>query len=434
MKQHSARPTRRLALQSGAALAAAGALAACTPGGSSGGEDAAGSGSPTASGGGSTSGSDDALTFWHYYGGGATAPIEALVARYTEETGVPVDIRFIPFGDFNRTLLQSATGGGLPDIALVNAFDTALFADSGMLVDLSSYVESWGEQDQYFSGPWATTQFQEATYGIPHVADAYSLWLNNGLLGESGATAPTTWDEAEATAAATTAEGRYGLAYCGITGVEGATAWILRFLAAGGDITQLDGDAGTAAMESFQRMIDDGSVSQGVLSWNEDDVYTQFRTGAAAMMINSASYVSTLTEEAPELDLQIVPMPSDQTTSSWLSAENLTITSDSADPERAWEMVAWLQQPEVMNEYLPDRNKLPVRTDTAEDAQWQEPLKKVFVDQLEVAWAPDETVAPASAEIFTAVQLALQSVLSGSQDIPTALTELQGATDEALGA
>ncbi|WP_193105802.1 extracellular solute-binding protein [Brachybacterium sp. FME24] len=413
--------TRRTALMGGVGLTAA-ALAACTPGGTPETDDS----------GASDGGGSGPITFWHYYGGAATAPIEALVKRYTEETGVEVDIRLVPFGDFNRTLLQAATGGGLPDIALVNAFDTALFAGSDILVDLSDRVAEWGEQDSYFAGPWDTTQVDGATFAIPHVADTYALWTNTAALEKAGVQPPTTWDETEAAAIAAAGDGSYGLAYCGRNGVEGATAWLLRFLAAGGDVTDFEGAAGTTAMESFQRMLEDGGVSEGVLTWMEDDVYAQFRTETAAMMINSASYLTSLADEAPDLELEVLPMPADETSVSWLSAENLTITNTASDPDAAWDLITWMQQPEVMNEYLPERNKLPVRTDTAEDELWQDPVKKVFVDQLEIAWAPGESVSPASAEIFTAVQLALQSVLSGSASIDDALATLQSATDEAL--
>ncbi|HIY22817.1 MAG TPA: sugar ABC transporter substrate-binding protein [Candidatus Brachybacterium merdigallinarum] len=413
--------TRRTAIASGIGLTAA--LAACTPGGT---PDKGDAGSSDGGGGGGP------LTFWHYYGGVATAPLEALIARYTEETGNEVEVRFIPFGDFNRTLLQAATGGGLPDIALINAFDTALFAGSDMLLDLSDRVADWGEQDSYFAGPWATTRMGGATFSVPHVADTYALWTDSAALSAAGIEPPTTWDEAEEAALSTAGDGSFGLAFCGINGVEGATAWLLRFLAAGGDITDFTGDAGTVAMESFQRLLTEGGVSEGVLTWNEDDVFTQFRSEAAAMMINSASYLTSLAEEAPDLEVEVVAMPEDQTAVSWLSAENLTITNSSSNPDAAWELITWMQQPEIMNEYLPDRNKLPVRTDTAEDEQWQDPVKKVFVDQLDVAWAPDENVSPASAEIFTEVQLAMQSVLSGSAGIEDALGTLQSATDAAL--
>ncbi|NYI71467.1 multiple sugar transport system substrate-binding protein [Naumannella cuiyingiana] len=405
--------SRRTLLAATLGAAAAGALGACAPRGGS---------APAPAGEG-----DGSLTFWHYYGGGATAPLEKLLARYSEESGVQVTPRLIPFGDFNRTLLQAATAAGLPDIALVNAFDTALFAQSEMITDVSSRVNTWGQSDQYFSGPWATTQVGGATYAVPHVADTYSLWINNELLPDAGV---ETWSDVERAAGSVAKDGVSGLAFSGIEGVEGSTAFILRFLAAGGDIRKLDSEAGLAALESLRGMVESGAVSEGVLTWIEDDVTTQFQNGTAAMMINSASYLSGLREAG--VDLRVAPMPADREQVSFLSAENLTITRDSGNPDAAWELITWLQRPEVMNEYLPERNKLPVRSDTAEDPQWSDPTIRVFVDQLDVAWAPDEETAPASAEIFTAAQGALQAALSGSSSPADALARAQATVDKAL--
>lgn len=369
------------------------------------------------------------LTFWHYYGGQATKPLEDLLAKYSAEKGVEVTPRLIPFDDFNRTLLQSATADDLPDIALVNAFDTALFAQSGMITDLSEKVQQWGQSDQYFDGPLRTTQAQGKTFAVPHVADTYALWTNDELL--AGRPAPATWQDMENQAPELTRDKVFGLAYCAIEGVEGATAWLMRFLAAGGDIARLDSEAGVKAMDSFKMLMDRKATSPGVLTWNEDDVTTQFSNSMAAMMINSASYVSSIREEKPDLKWSVAPMPGDNSQHSFLSAENLTITSDSAHVDGAWDLITWMQQPAVMNEYLPARNKLPVRKDTAADPQWNDPTRKTFIDQLDVAWAPDEENAPASAEILTAVQSALQEVLSGSSAPAAALQKAQAAADKA---
>lgn len=405
--------TSRRSLLLAAALGAAGTLAACAPGGgrSTGPAEQTGDGS---------------LTFWHYYGGQATAPLEALLARYGEEEGITVTPRLIPFGDFNRTVLQAATAQDLPDVLLVNAFDTALFAGSGLLVDLSDRVSAWGQQEQYFSGPWATTQVDGATLALPHVADTYALWVNDAVL--PGA-APATWAEVEQVAASVAGPGTSGLAFSGIEGVEGATAFLLRFLAAGGDLRSPDSPAGLAALTSFQRMFASGAVSEGALTWIEDDVTTQFQNGAAAMMVNSASYLSGLREAG--VALRVLPMPADVDQVSFLSAENLTVTRDSANADAAWDLLTWMQQPDVMNEYLPARNKLPVREDTAADPQWADGAVRVFVDQLDVAWAPDAELAPSSAEIFTAAQGAMQSALSGTSSPQDALAAWQRVVDEA---
>lgn len=394
-----------------------GALAAC--GGDGGGDASA----------------DDTITLWQYYGDPdmpTGAPLYDLVERYEEESGTDVEVRFIPFDDFNRTLLQSAAGGDLPDVALINAFDTAAMAEAGVIQDLSDRVEEWGEQDAYFETSWATGQFDGGTYGIPHLADAYALYYNQAMLDDAGLEPPQTWEEMATTAEALSTDGRTGLAVSGVEGAEGATGLVIRHLAAGGEVEQIDSPAGIEALEDFASMTDSGAISEGFLTWIEDDVKNQFAQERAAMMINSATYVSLLREETPDLEWNVALLPADETATTFLSAENLGIGATSENADAAWDLIEFMQQPEELETYLPERNKLPARDDvpgTAED-----PIRSVFAEQLQQAWAPEGDVAAASGEIFTHLQRALQATVSGAASAPEAAAQAQEAIDEALAA
>jgi multiple sugar transport system substrate-binding protein len=391
-----------------AVLAAAG----CASGGESGGDAAT-----------------EPLSVWQFYGDETMPtgkPFYDLVARYEQQSGTDVDIRFIPYDDFNRTLTQAAAAGDGPDIALISAFDTAAMADAGVIQDLSAQVEAWGQRDAYFPTGWESTQVEGQTYGVPHLADAYAVYYNTSMVQQ----APTTWAEMESTAAALSAEGRAGLAVSGIEGAEGATGLVIRMLATGAQPTEIDSPGGHAALESFQRMVQSGALSEGFLTWNEEDAKNQFATGQAAMMINSATYVNILREENPDLQWSVAVLPSETTGQTMLSAENLTIGSMSDDVDRAWDLISFMQRPEELQVYLPERNKLPARDDvpgTAED-----PVRAVFAEQLQQAWAPDAALAPHNTEVLTALQGALQQTISGTP-VPDAASSTQAAIDEALG-
>jgi multiple sugar transport system substrate-binding protein len=382
-------------------------------------------------GGGETGGGEAAgpLSVWQFYGDESMPtgkPFYDLVARYEQQSGNDVDIRFIPYDDFNRTLTQAAAAGDGPDIALISAFDTAAMADAGVIQDLSAQVQEWGQQGAYFPTNWESTQADGATYGIPHLADAYAVYYNTAMVQQ----APTTWTEMEATAAGLSGQGRSGLAVSGIEGAEGATGLAIRMLAAGAQPTEIDSPGGHAALESFKRMVDGGALSEGFLTWNEEDAKNQFATGQAAMMINSATYVNILREENPDLQWSVAVLPSEATGQTMLSAENLTIGATSDDVDRAWDLITFMQRPEELQVYLPERNKLPARDDvpgTAED-----PVRAVFAQQLQQAWAPDAALAPHTTEVMTALQAALQQVISGTP-VPDAARTAQATIDEALG-
>ncbi|MFD7077683.1 ABC transporter substrate-binding protein [Nocardioides sp. NPDC059952] len=382
-----------------------------------------------------SSASDGTVTVWQYYGDEQMPtgkPLyDALEAYDAENDDVKVKIRFIPFEDFNRTLQQGAAAGEGPDVALINAFDTQQMADAGVIEDISDQVEEWGEQDAYYSTSWETTQVDGKTYGIPHVADDYALYYNKDVFEAAGLRPPATWDEMESTAATLATNVKYGLAVSGREGAEGATGILLRQLAAGGDLATFGDGTGAAALESFNRMVDNGGLSKGFLTWLEDDAKTQFAGGNAAMMINSATYVNILRDEVPDLNWGVAPLPKDKASKSFLSAENLTIGAGTGDPDAAWDLIAHLQEQSVLEEYLPARNKLPARDDVPKAVE--DPIRKTFADQLEGAWAPEGDVATHSNESLTAIQEALQATVSGSSSPADAATAAQAKIDGALG-
>ncbi|MGC4936704.1 ABC transporter substrate-binding protein [Kribbella sp. DT2] len=388
--------------------------------------------------GGSDSGGGSAasgtITLWQYYGDPSSPtgkPLYDLVKKYDDaKPDVTVDVRFIPYDDFNRTLLQSAAAKELPDVALIGAFDTATMASAGIITDLSDRTKDWGQQDKYFETSWATTQVDGKTYGVPHVADAYAVYYNKQLLQQAGVKPPTTWAEMETAAKTLTTQGRTGLAISGIEGPEGATVPIIRMLAAGAAIDKVDSPEAKAGLDQLTRMITAGSISQGALTWNEEDAKNQFANGKAAMMINSATYVNILRKENPKLQWDVALLPKDKSGQTFLSAENLAIGATSKNPDGAWDLISWLQQPAELQTYLPVRNKLAARNDVPDSSN--DPVRKVFAQQLEEAWAPDEKLAPKSSEVMTHIQAALQASASGSASTEDALKTAQKAIDESL--
>ncbi|MFI0423572.1 ABC transporter substrate-binding protein [Spongiactinospora sp. 9N601] len=383
--------------------------------------------------GGDGGGGPGALRFWHFYGPPDSAtggPLVKLIEKYERaHPGVTVEVRHIPFGEFNRTLLQAAAGRELPDVALIGATATQAMAEAGVISDLTPRVAAWGKQAGFLPASWNTTQVGGKTYGLPHVADSYAIYYNTDIFRRARTEPPKTWAELGETARKLARDGRQGLAISGIEGEEGATALVIRLLVAGGDPAKVDTPQGRAALSHVKAMVDRGAVSKGMLGWNEEDVKNQFANGRAAMMINSATYVSTLRTENPDLKWDVALLPGDARRTTFLAAENLTITSGSARPDAAWDLLTWMQRPDVLAGYLPARNKLPARTDVPDDG---DEIRAVFREQLRSAWAPTGALARNSTEVFTHIQGALQAAVSGSVPVERALADAQRKIDEAL--
>ena len=88
-----------------------------------------------------------------------------------------------------------------------------------------------------------------------------------------------------------------------------------------------------------------------------------------------------------------------------------------------------MQRPEVLSEYLPDRNKLPARDDVPAG---EDEARAVFQEQLKSAWVPEGKLAASASEVFTHLQGALQAAISGSAGVGDALKQAQQKIDQAL--
>jgi len=366
------------------------------------------------------------LTWWDYYPAGNANAIAAdnQHARFMEShPNIKIERTAVAFGDLKQKLLQGATSGDLPDIAVIDNPDHQAFAALGVLTDLTDRVAAWGQAENYFKGPWDSTVYQGKNYGVPDNSNCLVLWTNNDIAGE-GATAPTTWEELTAAVAGLTAEGQYGLAVSGIKTEEGTFQWLPFLWETGEDIPTIDSEGGRAALQLWTDYVANGYMSQGILGWAQGDVLGEFQNGRAAMMINGPWQIPVLQKDSPDLNWSVAVLPSQAQAASILGGENYSITATSENVDAAWEFFTWSQETENLKTYLAEAGKLPSRADLAEDPLWTgDPVLAVFIEQLKVA--KPRAYGEHYPEISAAIQEAMQAAISGQSDVASALAKAQ---------
>ena len=363
------------------------------------------------------------LTWWDYYqddGANSVATINQH-QRYTEtHPNVTFERTYVPFADLKTKLLQGAAAGQLPDIAVIDNPDHQAFAALGILEDLTERVTAWGEAGSYFKGPWDSTIWQGRNYGIPDNSNCLVLWYLTDVASAAGVAPPTNWTELEAAAAALTSGDQFGLAVSGIKSEEGTFQWLPFLWETGEDIPTIDSEGGRRALQLWVDLVNAGSMSQGILGWNQGDVKNQFVNGSAAMMINGPWQIPVIAQEAPDLKWDVVTLPVDKQGASILGGENYSIIKGGANIDVAWDFLTWTQQPDNLKTYLLEAGKLPSRQDLSDDPAWTgDPVLKVFIDQLEVA--KPRAYGDKYPEISNAIQEAIQAAVSGQADVATAL-------------
>ena len=370
-------------------------------------------------------GSPVTLKWWDYYTAANGAAMDAQIKGYMDShPNVKIERTSIPFADLKQKLLQGATAGDLPDLAVIDNPDHQAFASLGVLADLTDPVNSWGQASNYFKGPWDSTTFQGKNYGIPDNSNCLVLWYNTDLFAPSGAEPPTDWTSLTAVVQALTKGDQYGLAVSAVKSEEGTFQWLPFLWATGADIPTIDSDGGRRALQLWADYVQNGYMSKSILGWKQADVLAQFQNGKAAMMVNGPWQIPVLREQSPDLKWNVVTLPKDQQAASILGGENTAITKNTKNMDAAWEFLTWRQEPQNLKAYLVQAGKLPSRQDLAGDETWTgDPVLKVFIEQLQVA--KPRAYGDKYPQISAAIQDAIQSAVSGQTDVAAALKKAQ---------
>ncbi len=363
------------------------------------------------------------ITWWDYMDNANGRALENQFARYMEANpSVKIERTAFDFADLKQKLLQGAAAGQLPDVVIIDNPDHQAFSSLVIFEDITDRVAEWGQADNFFEGPWSSTTFQDKNYGLPDNSNCLVLWYNTDFLAEAGLEPPTNWEELTAAAAALTVDDRYGMAVAAIKSENATFQWLPFLWATGEDLATLDSEGGRRALQLWVDLVESGSMSKGIIGWDQTDIRTQFQNGKTAMMPNGPWQIPTIEQESPDLAWDVVTLPEDKQGASILGGENTAIVKGRANIDAAWELLMWRQEPEELRTYLTDAGKLPSRSDLAED--WSDdPVITVFVEQLKVAKA--RAYGDKYPEISAAVQEAIQAAVGGQTDVESALAKAQ---------
>lgn len=117
-----------------------------------------------------------------------TAAFNAMVAAFTAETGVEVEVRV--FSDYNTELQAGLIGGSGPDVFYVDAYMAPFYIQQGVLKELDP---NEFDLDQFYE-PLRNAFLSEGKYfAVPKDYSTLALYYNKAFV--NGADIPTTFEE-----------------------------------------------------------------------------------------------------------------------------------------------------------------------------------------------------------------------------------------------
>ncbi|MCZ8516945.1 sugar ABC transporter substrate-binding protein [Paenibacillus filicis] len=387
-----------------------GLTSACSPSANPGAPD---SKAGASGGSGNSGGVPVKITWWDYMNAdGMVGALNKVIEDYQKaHPNVTIERSYVPFGDLKNKLLLGSAAGQLPDIVWLDNPDHQAFAAAGVLADITKEVQEWGQADQYYKGPWSSTQYKGKNYGIPNSSNNLALFYNADMLNAAGIKPPTNWNELKEAANKLKKPGVYGLSVSAVRNEQGTFQFLPFVWQSGSDLNTFNSPGTLEAVKLWKELVDSGAMSKEIVGQDQQATELQFAAGNVAMMVNGTWQIPALQKDA-KFKWDIVPLPTNKQGGTILGGENWAITATTKHKDVAWDIVKFAQQPEYLKSFLKAAGRLPARKDLIQDPIWQnDKLLKIFADSMDVAKA--RAYGPNYPKISDAVQEMLQQVLTG---------------------
>lgn len=287
---------------------------------------------------------------------------EEIIAPFTEETGVKVNVQIIPWGSYEEKYLTAISAGNAPDVGYMYMEMISDYINMGALEPFDSYLTDDQKENFLHLNKGIINGKQ---YALPVVAGNARIFVyNNDILADSGIDkVPTTWtefvDAAQKVKTDTDGDGKDDR-YAFLQGWGGASIGALNnnfypFLwQAGGDIFNKDGTIAINSPEGLEatQFIYDlkhkyGITSDISTSLSTKDVTRYFGEGKVAFAIIDTKG----TKQAENINWGYIPSLTGKTEATFGVADSLVMFNDTENKELTYKLVSQMLKPESMETF-----------------------------------------------------------------------------------
>lgn len=400
------------------------------------------------------------VRMWTFLNPQGTSPREVALAKIIEnfEKANP-DIKIVvetqAWDQMTPKFLAAHNTGGAPDVIWVVTDFLGDAIKSGSLADLGQYfIKDWTpEQKADHAGPyWDLTAIGDKQYALFTSRNYISILYRTDLLAEAGIdpASITTWDQLLEAAQKLTVKDasgqvtRYGFAH-GFSEHQADPPMMIPYaLGKGAELFHADGKANFTSPEAVEGLafqtglIKQGVMSEAAVSWTVDDVYEQFASDRAAMIMGASVRVSTLQGQIGKDKVGQMLWPGDGNTPhspAVMAGWAVGVWSKSPNAEQAAKFVEYMLGPEGDPIWVEDGGQSPGLASTLDklpDFMGQpgnEFLKVVAEGSAKYGW-----LAPIDYSIGGYRQIlnkAAQRVVVNGQDPKAALEEAEAEFNRA---
>ena len=368
------------------------------------------------------------------YSDGTQALWEDVIDGFENDNpGITVNLEVQSWDNLNDVVTTKVQGGQAPDI--MNGGPFAGFAADDLLYPAEDVTSPETLAD--FQPTFADNASVEGVqYGLPLIASARTLFVNNDLLEQAGvSTPPTTWDELldAATKVSALGDGVYG--YGLPLGSEEAQAESAIWFYGGGggfgdeSAITIDTPENLAAAEFIQKMVDEGATQPDAGATDRTPLIDVFVQGKIGMIEGLPPTVGQIDDGNPELDYSLVPIPTKDGSPFTLGvADHLMAFQNDGDKQEAiTAFFDYFYSSDVYVNWVTTEGFLPT-TVTGGEALADDEVLAPFLDAL-----PNAAFYPSTNPQWSATDAAFKSLvgqLAQGKDPAEVLAEIQAKSEE----
>lgn len=339
-----------------------------------------------------------------------TETLQALVDEYeAANDGVTVEIVSLPWGSAFEKLATMVAGGDVPDIVEMPERWAALYAGSGQLTALDSYVADWEHGSTLTEKTVQMGTQTGAMHMVPYGFYLRAMFYNKKLLAEAGVDSPpATMEEfMAASAAVSELDGKSG--YCLRGGPGGLNAWVMMAAAMNGTNefftedgkSRMNEPGSVAGLQFLIDMYQNGYAPKDSVSWGFNEIVAGFYSGTCAFLDQDPDALIAVAERMPAEDFAVIPMPVGPSGQAFptIGYVGWSMFEQSEHKQESFDLIAHLSSPEANATWTKRVGVIPIHKGADQDPYFQTEQFKGWFDTLNGAeYVP--TLMPAYLEQF----------------------------------
>jgi multiple sugar transport system substrate-binding protein len=356
-----------------------------------------------------------------------------LLNKCGSDAGVTIKRTAYDTTDLTSKTLLAAQQGNSPDVLIIDNPVISTLADAGVLTTTEdAKIDTSAVQPNLL----AAGQIGGKTYGIPIGANTLALYYNKAVLQAAGVDVTTVkdWDSLTAALVKVKAAGKKGITFSAIGTEEGSFQFLPWFWGAGGKLTQLDSDAGIAALNLWTQWVKSGYAPNSVINNTQTTSWQEFATGEFAFAENGTWQLGNAKKAGFEYGIIPIPAKTGGTAPAPTGGEfvSMPVQKDTGRYVTTQKLVSCLSSTD--NSYNTDTTLSYIApTSAVQDKQVAaNPELKVWVDAVKAAKGrTSDDLGTKYPKISQPMWTAVQAALSGSKSPQAAM---QGAQTTAAAA